>query len=128
MDVFGRIFIGWSVFWLLLSTLLFSVNSVANPENFLSDDASFAVEALGYAWAATIPVTFVVAIWDGIVRRGGGLLTAILIVVVYVGALLTTAADPGSDDSIGVLAGVGAVTLGWGALGGLLRFAAAKQP
>ncbi len=121
LNVTGRVLIVWTAFWLLLATLLVSVSSVVNPGDFLSDEAGAGAKAIGYALSATIVAALIAAVWDGLIRTPGGRLTAILCAAVFALALLTTAVDPGSDDSVLGIAAVGLFTLGAGVLGGLLR-------
>src|SRR4051812_5437592 len=90
LDVIGRVLIAWTGLWLLLGAFLFSGTAVVRPGNFLSDEASLVVEAVGHLWAATILIALVVAVWDGVIRGAGGRWTAILCLVVYALGLLTT--------------------------------------
>jgi hypothetical protein len=83
LDVLGRVLIAWTGLWLLLGVFVFTGTAVVHPANFLSDEAGFGVEAVGYQWTATIVVALVVAVWDGTVRQAGGRWTAILCFVVY---------------------------------------------
>jgi hypothetical protein len=121
LDVIGRLLIVFAGFWLLIGVFRISADSVVDPEDFLSDQASVLAEAVGYLWCAMVVVAFVVALWDGVIRGGGGRLTALLCLAVYILGLLTTVLDPEGDDNFGEFAGVGALTLGPGMLGGLLR-------
>jgi hypothetical protein len=121
LDVIGRLLIIFTAFWLLIGAFLISANSVVHPGDFLSDDASLPVEAVGYFWCATVVVALVVAVWDGVIRSAGGRWTTLLILAVYALGLLTTLLDPDGDDDFGEIAGIGAFTLGPGMVGGLLR-------
>jgi hypothetical protein len=121
LDVLGRLLIAWTGLWLLVGTFVFSGAAVVHPEDFLSDQASLAVEAVGYLWVALIVIALVIAAWDGLTRRAGGRGTAILCLGVYALGLVTTLLDSGSDDNFGEFAWVGLFTVGPGMLGGLLR-------
>jgi hypothetical protein len=121
LDVIGRALIAWTGLWLLLGVFVFTGSAVVNPDDFLSDQASLAVEAVGYLWVAIIVIALVVAVWDGLIRGAGGRWTAIACVGVYALGLLTVLIDPDSDNDFGEFAGIGLFSLGPGMLGGLLR-------